>query len=162
MITTVDRIITLPAGSGSHKARPDPHSLELVRRMYANARKEGSRPAQVPGWAVEVSGFNSPRSAGCRIAHSAAAASACTSPPRQPAKASSRRGGALVCPRRRLGAGAEAAARRSSWTRWEAVITAGPGLPSSTAGQQNNRQQALSSWQLSGREAHDGLRAEQR
>lgn len=95
-------------------------------------------PAQVSSSAVEVSGFNPPRSTGCRSAHRAAAASACTSPLRQHAKASSRRGRALVCPRRRLGAAAELLLGCSSWARWEAAIAAGPGLPSSTAGRQNN------------------------
>lgn len=53
-------------------------------------------------------------------------------------------------------------APRRGWPSQEAAIRAGPGLPSSRAGQQNHPQPAQSSCQLAELERSDGLPAEQR
>lgn len=53
-------------------------------------------------------------------------------------------------------------APRRGWPIQEAAIRAGPGLPSSRAGQQNHQQPARSSRQLAELQRSDGLPAEQR
>lgn len=125
---------------------------EWVRRMYENARKVHARPRSLaPQLRFQVSILPGARAVASRTVRlPPPPARLCRGSRRKPVPGEAAHSSALDggwAPGLRLLLGC------SSWTRWEAAITAGPGLPSSTAGQQNNRQQALSSWQLSGREA---------